>query len=71
MGTFFEEVGTSFKLLSYWVFRRVFAEILAQISRQSVQHLLLGQPYNVRISGIEIEELVLDSSEGAFVEEEG
>jgi hypothetical protein len=35
----------------------VFAEILARISRQSVQHLLLGQPYNGRIFGTKIEEL--------------
>jgi transposase InsO family protein len=33
---------------------------LAQISRQSVQHLLLGQLYSVRISGTDIKELIPD-----------
>jgi hypothetical protein len=46
-----------FKALYCWAFPYSLSRILAQTSRQSIQHLLLGQPYNVRISGTEIEEL--------------
>jgi hypothetical protein len=53
---FSRSIGTSFKVLFLLGIPYSLSRNLAQESRQSIQHLLLGQPYSVRISGTEIEE---------------
>jgi hypothetical protein len=66
---FFEEAGMNFEVPFCRVFPYSIIRKWAQFLRQSVQHLLLGQPYSVRTSGTEIEELLPDCSEGVFAEE--